>query len=517
MPKIALFGAGVICCCKPNMGLGRILRQAHTTFETRVPLLRDKAFINGEWVAASSGKNFDVIDPAGGKVVGSVPDMDAADTTTAIQAAADAFQTWKHTTAKERSDYLRKWYDVLVKHHDDLATLITAEAGKPWKEAHGEVSYGNSFVEWFSEEARRTHGEILASPTRTKEMLLIKQPIGVVALITPWNFPIAMITRKAGAALAAGCTCVVKPAEDTPLTALALAQLGEEAGLPKGVFNVVTSNRHHAPEVGKVLCESPLVAGISFTGSTAVGKLLYKQSSSGVKRLALELGGNAPFIVFSSADIDKAVDGAIVSKFRNCGQTCVSANRFLIQEEIFDVFVEKICTKIKTLKMGDGMDHSCSLGPLINTAQSHKVNTIVQDAIKKGAKIHLGGKPASSLGERFYEPTVLTNINESMMCYNEEIFGPVAVCIRFKREEEAMTIANSTRQGLAGYFFSNDIPQLWRVAKGLAVGMVGINEGMISTAEAAFGGIKESGIGREGSHHGIDEFTYTKYMCFGNL
>ncbi|GFG38603.1 hypothetical protein Cfor_01650 [Coptotermes formosanus] len=499
------------------MGLGRIiLRQAHTTLETRVPLLRDKAFINGQWVAAASGKNFDVIDPASGRVVGSVPDMDASDTTAAIQAAADAFQTWKHTTAKERSEYLRKWYDVLVKHHNDLATLITAEAGKPWKEAHGEVSYGNSFVEWFSEEARRTHGEILASPTRTKEMILIKQPIGVVALITPWNFPIAMITRKAGAALAAGCTCVVKPAEDTPLTALALAQLGEEAGLPKGVFNVVTSNRHHAPEVGKALCESPLVAGISFTGSTAVGKLLYKQSSSGVKRLALELGGNAPFIVFSSADIDKAVDGAIASKFRNCGQTCVSANRFLIQEEIFDVFVEKICSKINTLKMGYGMDHSISLGPLINTTQSHKVNTIVQDAIKKGAKVHLGAKPASSLGERFYEPTVLTNINESMMCYKEEIFGPVAVCIR-QTEEEAMTIANNTRQGLAGYFFSNDIPQLWRVAKELAVGMVGINEGMISTAEAAFGGIKESGIGREGSHHGIDEFTYTKYMCFGNL
>lgn len=499
------------------MGLGRIiLRQAHT-FETRIPLLRDKAFVNGEWVAAGSGKNFDVTNPASGKVVGSVPDMDASDTTAAIEAAADAFQTWKHTTAKERSEYLRKWFNVLVKHHDDLATLITAEAGKPWKEAHGEVSYGNSFVEWFSEEARRTHGEILASPTRTKEMILIKQPIGVVALITPWNFPIAMITRKAGAALAAGCTCVVKPAEDTPLTALALAQLGEEAGLPKGVFNVVTSDRNHAPEVGKVLCESPLVAGISFTGSTAVGKLLYKQSSSSVKRLALELGGNAPFIVFSSADIDKAVDGAIASKFRNCGQTCVSANRFLIQDKIFDVFVEKICTKIKTLKMGNGMDHSCFLGPLINTAQIQKVNTIVQDAINKGAKVHLGGKSASSLGERFYEPTVLTNINESMMCYSEEIFGPVAVCIRFKTEEEAMTVANNTRHGLAGYFYSNDIPQLWRVAKEMAVGMVGINEGIISTAEAAFGGIKESGIGREGSHHGIDEFTYTKYMCFGNL
>ncbi|XP_069694603.1 succinate-semialdehyde dehydrogenase, mitochondrial [Periplaneta americana] len=500
------------------MAYGRlIVRQLHTMMDTQLQLIRDKAYVNGAWVGAASGKTFNVLNPANGKVVGCVPDMNAADTLKAIEAAWESFQTWQLTTPKERSEYLRKWYDVLQKNHDNLASLITAEAGKPWKEAHGEVTYGNSFMEWFSEEARRIHGEILASPNQTKEMILFKQPIGVAGLITPWNFPIAMITRKAGAAIAAGCTCIVKPAEDTPLTALALAQLAEEAGLPKGVFNVITTNRENAPEVGKLLCESPLVAGISFTGSTAVGKLLYKQSASTVKRLALELGGNAPFIVFSSADIDKAVDGAIASKFRNCGQTCVSANRLLIQDDLFDTFIEKITNKVKSLKMGCGTDHSCNLGPLINVAQANKVKDIVEDAINKGAKVHTGGKAALELGERFFEPTVLTNVDKSMKCYNEEIFGPVAVCIRFKNEEEAIAVSNATRQGLAGYFFSNNLSQIWRVAKKLEVGMVGVNEGIISTAEAAFGGIKESGLGREGSHHGIDEFTYVKYMCFGGL
>ncbi|KAJ9574916.1 hypothetical protein L9F63_007935, partial [Diploptera punctata] len=480
----------------------------HSAVDSQLPLVRDKAFVNGAWISARSGKTFDVINPATGTVVGQVPDMDADDTKKAIEAASESFKTWQYTTAKERSVYLRRWYEVLVKHQDELATIHHCRSRKAKN-----TSNGNGFPE----EARRTYGEVISSPTATKEMLLIKQPIGVAGLITPWNFPIAMITRKAGAAIAAGCTCVVKPAEDTPLTALAIAKLAEEAGLPKGVFNVITSDRGHAAEVGKLLCESPLVAGISFTGSTVVGKLLYKQCSEGVKRLALELGGNAPFIVFDGADIDKAVMGAIASKFRNCGQTCVSANRFLVQDGIFDCFVEKLSDKMKSLKMGNGLDDSVTLGPLINKPQTQKVDGIVQDAVKKGAKLHLGGKPAMSLGDMFYEATLLTDVNDSMRCYREEIFGPVAVCIKFKTEEEALSIANDTRSGLAGYFYSGDISQIWRVAKRLAVGMVGINEGIISTAEAAFGGIKESGIGREGSHHGLEEFTYMKYMCFGNL
>lgn len=476
-----------------------------------------KAYVNGEWYDSKSGKTFDVFNPATGKIIATVPDLDALDVQVAINAANDAFKIWKKTTAKERSDLLRNWYNILVENKDYLADILTSEAGKPLSESLGEVAYGNSFVEWFSEEARRNYGEYVPSPNKTKEILMIRQPLGPVGLITPWNFPIAMITRKAGAALAAGCTCVIKPAENTPIMALVLAKFAEDAGIPKGVINIVTASRENTPEVGKLLCESPYIYGISFTGSTEVGKLLYKQCSSTVKRVGLELGGNAPFVVFNGADIDKAVAGAMASKFRNCGQTCVSANRFIIQKNVFSEFVNKLKSSMDKLVMGDGKASGVNLGPLINIAQTEKVDRIVTDAKNKGAKIITGGKRALNFGERFYEPTLITNVTEDMACYVEEIFGPVAVCIKFDTEEEGLKIANSTNRGLAGYFYSNDVSQIWRVAKDLEVGMVGVNEGIISSTEAAFGGIKESGLGREGSHHGMDEYTEIKYICFGNL
>lgn len=480
--------------------------------------LIDKAYINGSWVSAKSKKTFQVVDPATCKPIASVPDMNVEDCELAVKSAEEAFQHWKNTTAKERSILLRKWYDLLVQNQNELAKVLTLEAGKPLKESLGEVFYGNSFVEWFAEEAKRCYGEVIPAPVKGREMVVIKQPIGVVGLITPWNFPHAMITRKAGAALAAGCTCVIKPAEDTPFTALALAELAEQAGIPKGVINVVTSSRSNAPDIGKYLCESPAIAGISFTGSTAVGKLLYQQCAQGVKRVSLELGGNAPFIVFSNANIDKAVEGAIASKFRNCGQTCISANRFLIHEDVYDEFVQKLADNIKLqLVVGDGKNPSCNVGPLINNEQVKKVEGILNDAVSKGATVVTGGNRATNIGERFFEPTVLTNIKPNMVCYKEEIFGPLAICIKFKSEEDCIKIANSTERGLAGYFYSNDVAQVWRVARGLEVGMIGINEGLISSAEAPFGGVKESGIGREGSRHGLEEYTYMKYLCFGNL
>ncbi|KAK3912783.1 Succinate-semialdehyde dehydrogenase, mitochondrial [Frankliniella fusca] len=493
-----------------------IKRSSYLIIQRNMSLIRDKAFVNGEWVTSSKGKTFDVVNPTDGSIIGQVPDMDVEDTNAAIQSAYDAFKPWASTTAKERSNFLRKWFNLLEDNKEELARIVSIEAGKPFKESLGEVFYGNSFIEWFSEEARRIMGEIAASPAKSKEMLFVRQPIGVAALITPWNFPHAMITRKAGAALAAGCTCVIKPAEDTPLTALALAKLAHDAGIPNGVINVITSSRENAAALGKLLCESPLVRGLSFTGSTGVGKLLYQQCATGIKRVSLELGGNAPFIVFKSADLDKAVAGAMASKFRNCGQTCVSANRFLIEEPIFDDFVEKLKATMKNeLKLGK--DESCNTGPLINISQLNRVDSIVQDAVKKGARVHLGGGPAKDLGERWYQPTLITDVKPDMVCYKEEIFGPVVACIKFKSEDEALKIANDTPVGLAGYFYSGDISQCWRVGKALEVGMVGINEGMISCTEAAFGGVKESGIGREGSHHGIEEYTDVKYLCFGNL
>lgn len=492
-------------------------RHVRTMSSRQYASVIDKAFINGQWVSAASGKTFQVVDPATCQPISSVPDMNIDDVKLAVASADKAFQSWKHTTAKERSQLLRKWYELLVEHQQSLAEILTLEAGKPLSESLGEVGYGNAFVEWFAEEAKRTYGEVVPSPVKSRELIVLRQPIGPVGLITPWNFPHAMITRKAAAAIAAGCTCVIKPAEDTPFTALALAELAAKAGLPKGVINVVTSSRANAGPIGKYLCESPQIAGISFTGSTAVGKLLYEQCAEGVKRLGLELGGNAPFIVFAGANLEKAADGALASKFRNCGQTCISANRFLIQDTVFDEFVAKLRQRIEKLVMGDGKTAGCTMGPLINMDQVKKVEQIVEDAVAKGAKVVVGGKRALELGERFFHPTLLTGIKENMRCYKEEIFGPVAVCIPFSSEEECVKVANSTERGLAGYFYTGDIAQAWRVAKELEVGMVGVNEGLISHAETPFGGIKESGIGREGSKHGMDEYTYIKYVCFGNL
>lgn len=480
-------------------------------------LLKQQAYANGNWISAASNKTFDVINPVDESVVGVAPDMDVEDVEKVLQNAKDAFESWSDTTAKERSALLRKWYELIAKNADDLALLMTLESGKALIESRGEVTYGNSFVEWFSDEARRIEGEIVESPVKNRQMFLFRQPIGVAALITPWNFPLAMITRKASAALAAGCTVVARPAEDTPLTGLALAELAHQAGFPNGVFNVVTSHRSNAPSIGKLFCESSLVAGISFTGSTPVGKILYKQCASGIKRLALELGGNAPFIVFESADIDKAVQGAIAAKFRNCGQTCVAANRFYIQERVFDEFIQKFKAATEKIKIGPGIEKGVVMGPLINELQAKKVHGIVEDAVKKGAKVVLGGKPATSIGKLFYHPTILTNINENMLCAQDEVFGPVACCASFKTEAEVLKISNNTNRGLAGYFYSSNVSQIFRVSKKLEVGMVGVNEGLISAAEAAFGGIKESGLGREGSKHGIEDFNYIKYMCLGNL
>lgn len=486
-------------------------------FLRNMSLWKSQAYVNGNWIESKTGNSFEVKNPANGKLLGKVPDMNGDDTVAALESANLAFKEWSKTTGKERGIVLRKWYELLVKNKEELAKIITAEAGKPILESLGEVDYGNAFVDWFAEEARRTYGEIVPSPIKSREMLLIRQPIGVTSLITPWNFPYAMITRKAGAAIAAGCTCVVKPAEDTPYTALAIAELAHQAGVPKGVYNVVTSDRKNASSIGKVLSQHPLVAGLSFTGSTEVGKLLYEQCAIGVKRIALELGGNAPFIVFESANVDLAIQGALGSKFRNCGQTCISSNRFLIHESKYEEFISKFAEGIKKLVVGDGATSGVYVGPLINKAQLSKVTRIVNDAKDKGAKILFGGNPSPKIGELFYEPTLITDIKDNMDCYTEEIFGPVAVCMKFKTEEESVRIANMTRRGLAGYFYTEDIRQAWRVAKDIEVGMVGVNESLISAAEAAFGGIKESGIGREGSKHGLDDFTYIKYVCFGSL
>ncbi|XP_023308772.2 succinate-semialdehyde dehydrogenase [NADP(+)] GabD [Lucilia cuprina] len=480
-------------------------------------LLCSKALIDGKWVSALSGDTFEVKNPANGKVIGSVPNMNEKDAQMAITAARNAFysEEWTSLTAKQRSQLLKNWYHLIEKHTQEIAEIMTAESGKPIIESKAEVFYGNAFMEWFAEEARRIYGEIVPTPVPNRELIVMKQPLGVAALITPWNFPLAMITRKAGAALAAGCTVVIKPAEDTPFTALAVAKLAEEAGIPKGVVNVVTSNR--APPIGELFCKSPEVQGISFTGSTEVGKILFRQSADGIKRVSLELGGNAPFIVFDSANLEKAVDGAMASKFRNCGQTCVSSNRFFVQEGIYDKFVAALKERVEALKIGPGDKDTTQVGPLVNAMQFNKVSGFVEDARSKNAEILCGGKPLKELGDLFYAPTVVTNIPPNAKIYTEEVFGPVVSIIKFSTEEEALAKANESRRGLAGYFYSDNIQQIFRVAKRLEVGMVGVNEGLISAAEAPFGGIKESGIGREGSHHGIDEYTEVKYICMGNL
>ncbi|KAI8493706.1 Succinate-semialdehyde dehydrogenase, mitochondrial [Branchiostoma belcheri] len=579
-------------------------------------LLKDRAYVGGQWVSATSGETFQVTNPSSGEVLGSVPDMNAGDATNAIRTAYDAFQTWRETTAKERSLLLRRWFELIVEKKDSLAELLTVENGKPVTESLGEVNYAATFLEWFAEEARRTYGDTIPAPAKSKRIVVVHQPVGVASMITPWNFPYAMVTRKAGAALAAGCTVVLKPSEETPLTTLAMVDLAHQAGIPAGVFNIVTCSRKNVDAVGKTLCTDPLVAKISFTGSTAVGKrqvkvtlkkswqqtrprgivrtfgipagvfnvmtcsrknvdavrktlctdplvakisftgstavgkLLLKWGADTVKKASMELGGHAPFVVFDSANVDAAVQGAMVSKFRYMGQTCVCANRFLVQEGIHDAFCAKLEVAMSAqLKVGDGLDKGNTQGPLINTRAVEKIEAQISDAVSKGAAVVTGGK-RHALGGTFFEPTLLKGVTTDMLCTQQETFGPVAPVIKFKTEEEAVAIANSASVGLAGYFYSNDIGQIWllfkteeeavaiansasvglagyfysndigqiwRVAERMEVGMVGVNEGLVSMVEAPFGGVKESGIGVEGSKYGIHEYLNVKYICFGGI
>ncbi|CAK1555317.1 unnamed protein product [Leptosia nina] len=475
-------------------------------------LLKKQGYINGQWVNAQSNEVFPVLNPANDNVIAEIPDMDAKDAKRAVDAAACAFKTWRDTTAKERAIILRRWFDICQKNSEHLAELITAEAGKPLVESRGEITYGNSFLEWFADTARHINGEVIPSPWPNKQIMVTRQPLGVVSIISPFNFPFAMITRKVGALMAAGCTCVIKPAEDTPLTALAAVKLAEEAGVPKGVINVITSSRKNAPAVGKVLCEDPDVGCISFTGSTNVGKILYGMAAKGIKRVSLELGGNAPFIVFPSADINHAVEQAMLAKFRNNGQACVGANRFLIHEDVFDDFVKQLKSKISSkCILGPGTKEGVTCGPLINLDQTKKVAGLVDDAVNKGAKVMIGGKVASDIGDKFYQSTLLVDVKKDMKIYSEEIFGPIVVCLKFKTENDVLEIANSTRSGLAAYVFTKDLGQAFRMSRQLEFGMVAINDGVLSAAEPPFGGIKESGIGREGSKHGAEEYTDIKY------
>ncbi|XP_027868209.1 succinate-semialdehyde dehydrogenase, mitochondrial [Xiphophorus couchianus] len=485
----------------------------HYSLDVPAALLRTQGYLGGRWVSAASV--FPVLDPATGQELTQVSDCGPAEAKQAVEAAYEAFQSWKRTTAKERSVLLRKWSDLLLLHQQHLAAIITFESGKPLPEALGEVSYSASFLQWFSEEARRVYGDIVPSPAADRRLLLLKQPVGVATIITPWNFPSAMITRKVGAALAAGCTVVVKPAEDTPLSALALAELAQQAGVPPGVVNVVPCSREKMAAVGRVLCSDPLVAKISFTGSTATGKVLLKMAADSVKRVSMELGGHAPFIVFDSADLERAVGGAMVSKFRNSGQTCVCSNRFLVQSGIYDRFLDGLGRAMDAeLRLGHGSEPDTTQGPLINVRAAEKVVHQITDAVSRGARVLRGGK---RLDGSFMEPTLLADVTTDMLCTQEETFGPLVPVIRFETEEEALAVANAANVGLAGYFYSQDVGQIWRVAEALEVGMVGVNEGLLSVAEAAFGGVKQSGLGREGSKYGIDEYLEIKYMCFGGL
>ena len=476
-----------------------------------ITLLRTQAFIDGAWVGAPG---MAVTDKATGEEIARVPDLGAAETEKAIAAAHRAFPAWSKLLAKERSRIIRRWYELIVENADELALLLSKEQGKPLPEARGEILYGAAYVELFAEEAKRIYGEIIPTHKQDARVLVTKQPVGVVGAITPWNFPSAMITRKVSPALAAGCTVIVKPAEDTPLSALALAELAQRAGVPKGVFNVVTA-KDPVP-VGRALTESPLVRMITFTGSTEVGKILMRQAASTVKRVGMELGGNAPFIVFDDADLDRAVAGAMASKFRNAGQTCVCANRILVQDGVYDAFTEKLVAAVQKLKVGPGLETGVTVGPLISHDAVKKVEAHVADAIAHGARVVTGGKVAP-IGGNFFEPTVLTGATDEMRIAHEETFGPVAPLFRFSDEAEAVRMANDTPFGLAAYFFSRDMGRCFRVAEALEYGIVGVNEGITSTEIAPFGGFKESGIGREGSHHGIEEFLETKYTLMGGL
>ena len=477
-------------------------------------LLKSEAYIGGEWVSAITRKTFPVTNPATGEEITQVPDMGRDETHRAIEAAREAFSAWSAKTAKERAILLREWFNLIMANQEDLAVLLTTEQGKPLAEARGEVAYGASFIEWFAEEGKRVYGDVIPTPVAGKRILVLKQPIGVVAAISPWNFPVAMITRKVAPALAAGCTVVIKPAEDTPLCALALAELGKQAGIPHGVLNVVTTTNPAA--VGAELTSNPLVRKLSFTGSTEIGKLLMRQGADTVKKISLELGGNAPFIVFDDADLEAAVRGAMASKYRNSGQTCVCANRFLVQDGIYDAFAAKLADAVSRLKVGPGLESGVQQGPLINEAGVEKVEAHIKDALFKGARVLVGGK-RHILGGTFFEPTVLTDVTNLMQVSEEETFGPVAPLFRFKTEGEAIRMANDTRFGLASYFYTRDLGRAWRVAEALEYGMVGVNEGIISNEVGPFGGFKESGIGREGSKYGIDEYLEIKYVMVGGL
>ncbi len=475
-------------------------------------LLKTDALINGQWVAGAS--RFDVNDPATGKKLADVANLGPAEAEAAIAAANTAWGPWKAKTGKERSAILRKWFDLLMANLEDLGRIMTAEQGKPFAEAKGEVAYGASFVEWYAEEAKRVNGETLPQFDNNRRLLVIKQAIGVCAAITPWNFPLAMITRKVAPALAAGCPVVIKPAELTPLTALAAAELAVRAGIPAGVLNILTADSDNSIAVGKVFCASDTVRHISFTGSTEVGRILMAQSAPSIKKLALELGGNAPFIVFDDADIDSAVEGAMASKYRNAGQTCVCANRIYVQDKVYDQFVEKFAAKVKALKVGNGFEDGVVQGPLIEDAAVQKVERHVQDAIAKGGKVVVGGK---KLNGQFFEPTVISGATADMLCAKEETFGPFAPVFRFHKDQEAIDAANNTEFGLASYFYSRDVGRIFRVSEALEYGMVGINVGVIATEHVPFGGVKQSGLGREGSSHGMDEYLEMKYLCIGDI
>lgn len=480
-------------------------------------LLKTDALINGQWVKGASASRFDVLDPSNGRKLADVANLGPGDAELAIKAANAAWPAWRNKTGKERSIILRKWFDLLMANQEDLGRIMTAEQGKPYAEAKGEVAYGASFVEWFAEEAKRVNGETLPQFDNNRRLMVIKQPIGVCAAITPWNFPLAMITRKVAPALAAGCPVIIKPAELTPLTALAAAELALRAGIPAGVLNMITADSDNSIAVGKVFCASDVVRHISFTGSTEVGRILMAQSAPTVKKLSLELGGNAPFIVFDDADIDSAVEGAMASKYRNAGQTCVCANRIYVQDGVYDQFVQKFAAKVAAVKIGNGFEEGVSQGPLIEEAALQKVERHVADAMAKGGKVLTGGKRASELGAQFFQPTVVAEAKANMLCATEETFGPFAPVFRFKTEQEAVDAANNTIFGLASYFYSRDVGRIFRVSEALEYGMVGINVGIIATEHVPFGGVKQSGLGREGSHHGMDDYVELKYLCLGDI
>ncbi len=473
-------------------------------------LLATKAYVAGDWIDADDGSTFPVVNPARGDVIAEVPNLSRAETARAIKAAHAAMKDWTGRTAKERAQVMRRWFDLMMANQDDLGTILCAEMGKPLAEAKGEIAYGASFIEWFGEEAKRVYGETIPGHQRDKRITVIRQPIGVVASITPWNFPNAMITRKCGPALAVGCGFVARPAAETPLSALALAVLGERAGLPKGILSVITSKR--SSDIGKEFCENPLIRKLTFTGSTEVGRVLLRQAADQVLKCSMELGGNAPFIVFDDADLDAAVAGAMMSKFRNNGQTCVCANRIYVQAGVYDAFAEKLAAAVAKTRVGDGLSDDVQFGPLVNHAAVEKVQEHIADATAKGARVVLGGAP-HALGGNFFQPTILTGVTDQMVVTNEETFGPVAPLFRFETEEEVIEKANATIFGLASYFYARDIGRITRVQEALEYGIVGVNTGIISTEVAPFGGVKQSGLGREGSRHGMEDYLEMKYIC----